>query len=159
VVESLAAPVAPSSVHGRSTTVGAARVALLNGSGVIASWGRSWGGSRRRSVRGIIRDIRSTVPGVDPGDLLAVDGGGHHVANGTLLVHSSLSLDVADLLVATVEVLVAGATLVESGLSIALVTEAGSGDVVGELLEVQRATEMPGNLSYQLRVRSSILSF
>lgn len=103
-----------------------------------------------------------TGPGVDPGDDLAVNGGGDHVANAALL-GLGVVLSVAHLLLVLVEVLVAVtmAALVGAGASralrlllrelallAALLELAGGGisAVGGERAQLQRTTEDDTNL-------------
>lgn len=131
IVKGLATPVAQASVHRGSTTVSTVLgLLLLDDIGL--------GG----------RDLLPTVPGVLPGDLLAVDEGGDHVANTALLLSGSLPHGITDLLLLVeVAVAVTGTALVRRGFRITLgVGEASSRNVVSELFEVERSTEMPGDL-------------
>lgn len=90
------------------------------------------GWDRRGSTTGVL---------VGPGDDLAVDGGSDHVADGTLVVGPLVQV-----LVAVV------AARVDAGLHFALIAAfwggGGTGAVEGELLQVEWAAEMPGDLFF-----------
>ena len=164
-VVSLAAPATPASIHGRSITISAILVHIRDihiGNvhvGGVGGVGDVRDRSRSRSGRSIIRGIRGTIPGVDPADFLTVDGGRDDITDSALLFLSGPSLDIADLLVASVEVLVAVTALVDGRLGITLdVAESRSRGVKGELLELHWATEMPRDLIPNKSIPVSSLS-
>jgi hypothetical protein len=132
IVVGLAAPLPVSSVHGGCGWFRGSWVCSLAGGAV---WCCGCSGLGTTSIL------------VDPGYYLTINCGDHHVTNSTLVINDAFLLDLTSFYFAAA-VAVDVAILSDSVRARLDVSLSGtrSWGVEGELLEVERAAEMPGDL-------------